>query len=158
MQEGVGKYCIFDGPDTIEIGDDVFIGNYVHIRPDVTIGNWSHIRDHCFIAEGVEIGHNTRVYQFCNIGAWTKIGSDCFIGVGTVFANDKQICWPDATEFVPRPPVVEDKVKIGMNATILPGVILAEGCVIGAGSVVTKSTEPNAVYVGNPATKIKLRF
>jgi acetyltransferase-like isoleucine patch superfamily enzyme len=54
--------------------------------------------------------------------------------------------------------VVEDKVKIGMNATILPGVILAEGCVIGAGSVVTKSTEPNAVYVGNPATKIKLRF
>jgi UDP-3-O-[3-hydroxymyristoyl] glucosamine N-acyltransferase len=60
MQEGIGKYCIFDDPDTIEIGSDVFIGNYVHIRPDVSIGNWSHIRDHCFIAEGVEIGHNTR--------------------------------------------------------------------------------------------------
>jgi maltose O-acetyltransferase len=44
---------------------------------------------------------------------------------------------------------------IGMGSIILPGVTIAEGCVVGAGSVVVSSTEPNGLYVGNPAKRIK---
>lgn len=44
---------------------------------------------------------------------------------------------------------------IGMGSLILPGVTIAEGCIIGAGSVVIKNTEPNGLYAGNPAKRVK---
>ena len=46
---------------------------------------------------------------------------------------------------------------IGMGVCILPGVTLGEGCVVGAGSVVTRDVEPYSVVVGNPAKAIKSR-
>ena len=155
MQEGIeiGKYTIIDEP--FYFGSGNWIGNYVHIRPEVEIGDRSEIRDYAFIGIGVKIGRNSRIYQYCNIGAWSKIGDDCFIGVGTVFANDKGLEWPDQSDFHPNPPTVQDRVRIGMKAIILPGVILAEGCRIGAGAVVVKSTEPGRTYVGNPARILK---
>ena len=41
------------------------------------------------------------------------------------------------------------------NVTVVPGADIADGCVIGAGSVVTKSTEPNGLYLGVPARRVK---
>ena len=46
---------------------------------------------------------------------------------------------------------------VGMGACILPGVSIGEGCVIGAGAVVTKDLEPWTVAVGNPAKPVKSR-
>ena len=51
--------------------------------------------------------------------------------------------------------VIGSNVWIGGSVTILPGVHIGDGCVIGAGSVVTKDTEPNSIYVGNPAKMLK---
>lgn len=53
---------------------------------------------------------------------------------------------------------IGNDVWIGNNVTILPGITIGDGAVIGAGSVVTKNVEAYAVYVGNPARKIKYRF
>ena len=46
---------------------------------------------------------------------------------------------------------------IGMGVCILPGVTLGDGCVVGAGSVVTRDVEPYSIVVGNPAKAIKSR-
>lgn len=53
--------------------------------------------------------------------------------------------------------IIEDDVWIGAVVKVLDGVTIAQGCVIGANSVVTKSTEPYGIYVGIPARKIKSR-
>src|SRR6202022_2726891 len=50
---------------------------------------------------------------------------------------------------------VEDDVSIGANATILPGLKIGAGSLIGAGSVVTKNVEPGSVVAGSPAKRIK---
>lgn len=50
--------------------------------------------------------------------------------------------------------VVEDFVWLGHGVIILPGVTLGEGCIIGAGAVVTKSVPPLTIVAGNPAKKI----
>ncbi len=55
------------------------------------------------------------------------------------------------------PVVIGEDCWIGMGVCILPGVTLGDGCVVGAGSVVTRDIEPYAIAVGNPATSIKSR-
>ena len=53
--------------------------------------------------------------------------------------------------------IIENDVWIGTNCVILDGVILSQGCVIGAGSVIARSTEPYGIYGGVPARLIKFR-
>jgi len=50
---------------------------------------------------------------------------------------------------------IEDGVWVGIGATILAGVTVGEGCVVGAGAVVTASCEPNGLYVGLPARRVR---
>ena len=50
---------------------------------------------------------------------------------------------------------IGDNSWIGANVTVLPGVTIGHHCIIGAGSVVTKDTEPFAIYAGVPAKKMK---
>lgn len=54
-----------------------------------------------------------------------------------------------------KPILIEDEVFIGMYALILKGVTLGRGCVVGAGSVVTKDVPPYTIVAGNPARPIK---
>ena len=54
-----------------------------------------------------------------------------------------------------RPIVIEDDVFIGMNALILKGVTLGTGCVVGAGSVVSRDVPPRTIVAGNPAKVVR---
>lgn len=51
--------------------------------------------------------------------------------------------------------MIEDGCWIGACTTIMPGVKIAKGCVIGSHSLVLKDTEPNGLYTGIPAKRIK---
>ena len=112
------------------------------------------------------------------IGNYTSIGSRVSVGplnhpYRRPVANE--ITYTDFTDFfgvsfteVQRTPfpvkdgtiraTIGSDVWIGDNSVILCGVDIAHGCVIGAGSIVTKSTEPYGVYVGNPARLLKKRY
>ena len=54
--------------------------------------------------------------------------------------------------------VIGNDVWIGQNATILPGVHIGDGAIIGLNSVVSKDVEPYTVVAGNPARFIRKRF
>jgi virginiamycin A acetyltransferase len=54
--------------------------------------------------------------------------------------------------------IIKNDVWIGVNCTILDGITIGNGAVIGAGSVVTKDVPPYAIVGGNPAKVIKYRF
>jgi len=53
-----------------------------------------------------------------------------------------------------QPVKIKDNVFLGMRTIVLPGVVIAENCIIAAGSVVTKSTEADSIYAGIPAKRI----
>ena len=54
-----------------------------------------------------------------------------------------------------KPIIIERGCWLGMNVSVMAGVRIREGCVVGAGSLVTRSTEPNGLYIGSPARRIR---
>jgi len=128
-----------------EIGDDVKIGTFVEIQKGAKVGNRCKVSSHTFICEGVELE------------------DDVFVGHNVTFINDR---YPRATngdgklqteaDWVCVPTRVRRGASIGSAATLLCGITVGEGAVIGAGSVVTKDVPPRAVVAGNPARVIKM--
>ena len=57
-----------------------------------------------------------------------------------------------------KPVIIKDDVWIGARVTILPGIMIGNGAVIGAGAVVTKDVKAFDVVVGNPAQVVKNRL
>lgn len=120
-----------------DLGKNVFIGPFVEITKGVTIGDNTKISSHSFVCELVTIGNN------------------CFIGHGVMFTNDlfkKGKLGGGVKNW--KPTSIGNNVLIGSNSTILPVKIIS-GCVIGAGSVVTKDCLKKGIYAGNPAKLLR---
>jgi UDP-2-acetamido-3-amino-2,3-dideoxy-glucuronate N-acetyltransferase len=136
--------------ESVHIGPGTRIWAFAHILPGATIGAECNICDGVFIENDVTIGN--RVTIKCGVQLWdaTEIHDDVFIGPNATFTNDR---FPRSKVYPEQFPktVVHDGASIGANATILPGLHIGSGAMIGAGAVVTRSVPPNAIALGNPA-------
>lgn len=136
----IGKNFKFVEPINVynsKIGNNVFVGPFVEIQGNTKIDNNTRISSHSFISELVTIGKN------------------CFIGHGVMFINDLFKSGKLGGNIKNwKKTKIDDCVLIGSNSTILP-VKITGGCVIGAGSVVTKNCNIKGVYAGNPARLIR---
>jgi len=122
------------------VGDGTRIGTFVEVQKNAAIGKNCKIQSHTFICEGVHIE------------------DDVFIGHNVTFINDK---YPRATnpsgglQIEADWKVVTTRIKkgasIGSSVTILCGVTVGEGAIVGAGSVVTKDVAAGVIVAGNPA-------
>jgi len=125
------------------IGADTKVGAFVEIQKNASIGERCKISSHTFVCEGV------------------TIEDECFIGHGVMFTND---VYPRAVNADGSPQteadwkviktVVKRRVSIGSNATILAGITIGEGALIGAGAVVTHDVPSFAIVAGVPARVI----
>ena len=97
---------------------------------------------------------SARLYIFRPWGI--TIGNDVFIAPKVNLITINHAPDPDnRSATYGRPIVIEDKVWIGINATVLPGVRIGYGAIVGANSVVTRDVLPLTVVGGNPAKVIK---
>ncbi len=126
-----------------QIGSHSRIGTFVEIQRGAVIGAFCKIQSHTFICDGVEIGDGV------------------FIGHGVTFVNDRR---PRATaggelqteaDWALQHTVVADGASIGSGATILGGIRIGPGALVGAGAVVTKNVPSGATVVGNPARELR---
>lgn len=127
-----------------EIGDETRIGAFVEIQKGAKIGRRVKVSSHTFICEGV------------------TIEDQVFIGHGVIFTND---LYPRATmpsgelqtdaDWKVVPTLVRRGASIGSGATILCGVEIGEGAIVGAGSVVTKDVPAGVIVAGNPARVLR---
>jgi len=146
---------------TAVIGKGTQIWHEVQVREGAVIG------EDCIIGKGVYIGVNVHIGNRCKIQNYVclyegvTLGNGVFIGSHCVMTNDR---YPRAItyagelkkskDWVLETTIVEDGASIGANATILPGITIGRGSMIGAGAVVTKDTLAGVLYVGNPARPV----
>lgn len=106
----------------------------------------------------VTIGKRCFIQQCCTFfgRGGIEIGNDVFIGPKCNLITINHDVNPDNRSATYGKPIkIEDKVWLGINATVLPGVTLGYGCIVGANSVVTKDVPPMTIVAGNPARIIK---
>jgi galactoside O-acetyltransferase len=136
----------------------------------IEIGDYSRIDDFCVISGKVSIGRNVHIAVFCNLAGGSEgITLDNFSGLAyavQVFSQSDDYSGSSLTNpTVPAAYKAEERASVyigrhcivGTNSVIFPGVVLGEGCSIGAMSLVTKSTDEWSVYFGIPAQKTKTR-
>ena len=147
------KMSFYQHPNALvesdQIGDGTRIWAFAHVLLGAVIGADCNICDHVFIENDVRVGN--RVTIKCGVQLWdgVTLEDDVFIGPNVTFSND---LFPRSRQ---QPEVflntlVRHGASIGANATILPGLTIGIGAMIGAGAVVTKNVPPHAVVVGNP--------
>jgi acetyltransferase-like isoleucine patch superfamily enzyme len=123
-----------------QVGDETKIGAFVEIQKNASVGKRCKISSHTFVCEGVVIEDHV------------------FIGHGVTFINDT---YPRATtptgelqtasDWKVEPTRICKGASVGSGATILCNVVVGEGAIVGAGSVVTRDVPANAIVAGNPA-------
>ena len=116
------------------------VGSFVEIQKGACIGRHCKISSHTFICEGVHIQDNV------------------FVGHNVSFINDKYPrsinedgSMQSEADWEVVETLVEEGVSIGTSATILCGITIGRGAMVGAGAVVTKDVPAGATVVGNPA-------
>jgi acetyltransferase-like isoleucine patch superfamily enzyme len=140
----VRMYAFVNIYGQVEIGDECVIGAFVEIQTGVKIGCRVKISSHTFICTGVEIEN------------------EAFIGHGVMFTNDKYPRSVDkngiaitASDTKVIPTLIRRRAAIGSNSTILCGVTVGVGAIVGAGSVVTRNVESYTIVSGNPARLLR---
>jgi acetyltransferase-like isoleucine patch superfamily enzyme len=124
----------------------VYFGGPSSISPDIIAGKYVYFGPHCNIGPNVSIGEYTMLANNVSIiggdHEYKRVGTPIiFSGRGKSSKTQIGIdCW------------------IGAHSIIMRGVIIGDGSIVAAGSVVTKDVEPYSIYGGVPAKKIKNRF
>ena len=124
----------------------------------VDYGCYTTIGKHCYF------NFNLVILDVCPV----TIGDNCFFGpnisiitaLHSLVAKEREIYFDKEKGYETdreygKPITIGNNCWIGGNVTILPGVTIHDNVVVGAGSVVTKDLESGAIYVGNPAKKLR---
>lgn len=147
------------GGEHIEIGDNCYFDRGVQISA------WSDYEGQKFMPE-IHVGDNCGIGANSHITAINciKIGNNVRLGKNIIItdnahgASDRKLLDinpHDRPLFSKGPVIIEDNVWIGEKASIMPGVRIGRGAIIGANSVVTRDVAPYSIVAGIPAKLIK---
>ena len=137
-----------------QIGEGTRVWQYVVILPGAVIGRDGNICSHCFIENKVVVGDRVTVKSGVQLWDGVTLEDDVFVGPNATFTNDREPRSRNASATL-LPTLVKKGASIGANATILPGLTIGEGAMVGAGAVVTKDVPPRTLVVGNPARIVR---
>jgi len=137
-----------------KIGNNFQTGNKANIRELNIIGNNVSIGTLTVIEHHLVIEDNVRIHSQAFIPEFTHLKKNSWIGPNVVFTNAKYPLSPNVKNELIGAKVGE-LAKIGANSTILPGIEIGNGSLIGAGSVVTKNVPDKTIVAGCPAKFIR---
>jgi UDP-2-acetamido-3-amino-2,3-dideoxy-glucuronate N-acetyltransferase len=141
-----GRYSLIS--EDCKIGKYTAIGNYVSIGKNVIIGNNCKIGSYCEIRDGCILGDNISMGSRCTLSSNTIVEDDVIMKYSFVVTDT-----PDLNSNKRLCSVLRKGSKFGANVTIMPGVEIGEGAIVGACSQVRHSIPKGEVWYGNPAKR-----
>lgn len=158
--------------DFAYLGNDVKISSKASLDKShlMSIGHRSRIDDFCAVSGNVRLGNNVFVATHCSLTGsidivdlqdFSTIAFNCHIFSGSDDYSGSSLTNPTIpakykNAWTSRVEIGRHSI-VGASSVVFPGVVIAEGSSIGAGSIVNRSTEPWGVYVGSPARRIAER-
>jgi acetyltransferase-like isoleucine patch superfamily enzyme len=146
-------------------GGTYWVDRHVRVPANCKIGAWTYIQRHSYIGHGATVGRYCAIARYAEIGPvhhdYTMITNHEFPTHRKRFAETagyKGLSWKPRRGKGRAPTVIEDDVWIGIRATILRGVRVGTGAIVGAHALVTKDVPPYAIVGGVPARIIGYRF
>jgi acetyltransferase-like isoleucine patch superfamily enzyme len=145
----IGSGVGFKHLETFEIGDGVFIGAQVYIQG--RFDGTTRIGNHVWIGPQAYFdARNLILEDYVGWGPGAKVLGSSHTGLPI----DRPII---QTDLDIKPVRVEAWADVGTNATVLPGVTIGKGSIVGAGAVVTRDVPPFAIVAGVPAHFLRWR-
>ena len=134
----------------VKIGARFQSGHWVLIREDTIVGDDCSIGTGSVVEFSVTIEDAVRLHSQCFVPEYSILESRCWLGPRVVVTNAR---FPASsrTKSSLEPVRIGRAAKVGANATLLPGIVLGAGCLVGAGAVVTRDVPEDTIVVGNPA-------
>lgn len=148
----ISKLANIYNPELIELGDYCRIDDFCIISGKIIIGRNVHITPMCLLAGGMP---GLSIGDFSTLAYGVKVFSQSDDYSGETMCNST--IPREYKKEIFKNTVIGRQVIVGAGSIILPGASIAEGCAIGAMSLVIRPTDPWGIYVGVPARKIKDR-
>lgn len=149
----ISEESLIKRPHLCEIGSHNAIDNGVTISTQLTMGDYIHISPFVVVIGGEKSKLILEDFTFIASGTKVVCGSEDYTGgglIGPTIPEEYRKINYNTVKF-------ERFAGCGVNCSIMPGVTLAEGSILGANSLLTKDTEPWTIYVGSPAKPVKIR-
>jgi acetyltransferase-like isoleucine patch superfamily enzyme len=151
----IGPDCIIGTSAVIyrgcKLGEKVLVADLATVRENVTVGSLTIVGRGVAIENFCEIGAYCKLETNVYICAYSKLEDRCFIAPCVATSNDNYLGRTEKRFKEYKGVTVKKGGRIGLNATILPGKVVAEDAVVAAGAVLTRNTESNKIYAGVPA-------
>lgn len=149
----IHETAIIKHPNMCKIGSHNAIDNGVTISTELIMGDYIHIAPYVVVIGGKKSKLILNDFSFVASGTKIVCGSEDYTGGGLVGPTIPE----EYRELTYSTVTFEKYAGCGVNCSIMPGVTLAEGSILGANSLLTKDTEPWTIYVGSPAKPVKIR-
>ncbi|MGL5082088.1 MAG: acyltransferase [Microcoleaceae cyanobacterium] len=171
----LGQGLVLRHPGKISLGDRVAIDDYGLIdgsgagEEGIYLGDNVIVSKNCviqgktgpvIIGDKTDLGCNVVLTSSSGIyiGKSVLIASNCYLGGGRYGTDRLDIPMMEQGIYTKGPVVIEDDVWLGAGATVLDGVTIGKGSIIGAGAVVTKDLPAYSVAAGVPAKVLRSRL
>ena len=137
--------------ESARIAEGCKIWHFCNVQKNASLGEGCVLGQNVNIGPGVEVGKNCKIQNNVSIYEGVLLEEDVFCGPSMVFTNvlNPRSHVSRRGEFLPT--IVRRGATLGANCTIVCGLEIAPFTLVGAGAVVTRSTEAYGLYVGNPA-------
>lgn len=151
--------CIIGASSVIysgsRLGRGVMVADQAAVREDVEIGDFTIVGRGVVVENHSRVGRYVKIETNAYVTAHTTIEDRCFIAPMVAMANDNFLGRTEERFKHTKGPHIKKGARIGTNATLMPGVVIGEDAVVGAGSVVKRDVPPRMVVAGVPAGQVK---
>ncbi len=151
----IGSGCIIGTNVVIyrgcEVGETVLIADLASVRENVTVGDFTIVGRGVTIENFCKIGRYVKLETNVYITAYSELEDRVFVAPGVVTSNDNFIGRTEERFKHFKGVTMKRGARVGVNATILPGLVINEDALVAAGALVTTDAPARKIVAGVPA-------